>query len=299
MTTNPSPEYGHALKKYNAAQTKEEQLVCLQEMLRTMPQHKSAESLRANLRTRYKKLQESIEKSKKSGKGGKVGIKKESMQACIVGFPNSGKTSLFRILTNQGKPSPVPYSTREAEAGAFIYQGCNIQIIDMPPFPNEDKSSLNITDTIILVVDNISQIKEADQFLSKTIGQKIIVLNKIDCFSEDEKRKLFATLQSKKIPAIPISTFSLEGIEELKKKLLDSFPIVRIYLKEPKKPASETALIMDPGASVKDVAEKILKGFSKKVKKVRVTGPSAKFSEQVVGLDHIVKDKDVVEFQTS
>jgi small GTP-binding protein len=299
MTTNPSPEYGHALKRYNSASTNEEKIAAMEEMLRTMPQHKSAESLRANLRTRYKKLLESVEKQKKSGKGGKAGIRKENLQACIVGFPNVGKTSLFNVLTGQGSPSPVPFSTREPDVGALMYDGCNIQIVDMAPFPNEDKSTLNIADTVILLIDNLAQIKEAQNYLSKTLGKKIVVYNKIDSLSDEEKRKLVAQLQTKKIPAILISCITLEGILELKKRLLESFPIIRVYLKEPKKPASDKALIMDPGATVKDVAEKILKGFSKKVRKVRVTGPSAKFPEQVVGLEHAIQDKDTVEFQTS
>jgi ribosome-interacting GTPase 1 len=72
-----------------------------------------------------------------------------------------------------------------------------------------------------------------------------------------------------------------------------------VYLKEPKKPASDKPLIMKPDSNVKDVAEKIMKGFSQKVRKARITGPSAKFSGQIVGLDHTVKDKDIVEFQTA
>lgn len=95
------------------------------------------------------------------------------------------------------------------------------------------------------------------------------------------------------------SSFTLENLEELKKKLFESFPIIRVYLKEPKKPATDKPMILKENSDAKAVAEKILKGFSKKVKKARVWGPSSKFPGQIVGLDHILKDKDIIEFQTS
>jgi len=55
---------------------------------------------------------------------------------------------------------------------------------------------------------------------------------------------------------------------------------------------------MTPHSTVKDVAEKILKGFSKKVKKTKIWGPSSKFSGQIIGLNHELKDMDTVEFTT-
>ena len=34
------------------------------------------------------------------------------------------------------------------------------------------------------------------------------------------------------------------------------------------------------------------------VKEIRITGPSSKFPNQRVGLSHILKDKDIIEFHT-
>ena len=41
-----------------------------------------------------------------------------------------------------------------------------------------------------------------------------------------------------------------------------------------------------------------VKGPDGKVKETRIWGPSSKFSGQVVGLKHVLKDMDVVEFKT-
>ena len=47
-----------------------------------------------------------------------------------------------------------------------------------------------------------------------------------------------------------------------------------------------------------DVAEKILHGFSNKVKETKIWGPSSKFSGQIVSFRHVLKDMDIVEFKT-
>ncbi len=299
MTTNPSPEYGHALKKYNEASTTEEKLLAMEKVISTMPQHKSAENLRANLRQRYKKLQESLDKQKKSGKSSKKGIKKADMQAVILGFANSGKTSLFNSLTGLNKKiSENPFSTAEPELGMMFYENSQVQIIDMPAFPNHDPGIINSADVLLLVIDSLEQIIQSEEFIKKASTRRLIVFNKIDLLDDNQKRKIYDNLRTKKYNFIMFSSFTNENLAELKRKIFELFPIIRIYLKEPKKPCSNRAMIMKPGSNIKDVAEKILTGFSKKVKKAKLTGPSAKFPEQVVGLDHLVKDKDIVEFQT-
>jgi len=55
---------------------------------------------------------------------------------------------------------------------------------------------------------------------------------------------------------------------------------------------------MNPETTVREVAEKILKGFADKVKETKIWGPSSKFPGQVVGLSHKLKDLDIVEFKT-
>ena len=42
----------------------------------------------------------------------------------------------------------------------------------------------------------------------------------------------------------------------------------------------------------------ILKGLSKSVTRAKVWGPSSKFPGQIIGLNHTLKDKDIIEFQT-
>ncbi len=299
-STNQSPFYKVAEANFLKATTNEEKISCLDVMIKECPKHKSAENMLRNLTLRRKKLINIAEKAKKSRKGKKPTIKKTEMQALLLGESNTGKSSIFKTLTNLNpKITPHAYTTYEPGAGSLDYEDVKIQIIDMPAFPNSDKGLINNTDTILLVIDNLEQLKKSESYLSKTRAKVIILFNKIDLLNEQEKRKLAATLTSRKKDFVLFSAETKENIDELKKKLFDSFPIIRIYTKEPRKPVSEKPMILKKGSTVKDVAEKILHGYSSKIKKVKIWGPSSKFLGQVVGIEHILKDKDAIELQTT
>jgi len=95
-----------------------------------------------------------------------------------------------------------------------------------------------------------------------------------------------------------VSSSTKEGLEDLKQKILETMNVIRVYTKEPGKPATKLPIVLPSRSTVKDVAEKIRHGFSKQIKETRLTGPSSKFSNQRVGLSHILKDKDRIEFRT-
>jgi len=303
MPVNASPEYSKAEKEYLEAKTVEEQITALDIMLKVAPKHKSSENLLANLRTRKKRLEADVAKRKKSGKSKQVGIKKGDMQVVIIGKTNSGKSSLLKILTNASpKISGNRFTTTEPQIGILEYNGTQIQIVEIPAIDGEkfDKGIVHTSDVIIILVNKLSEIREIENLLPFAPGKKIICFNKIDLLEEEQRRKIFATLQSKKYTFSLVSTipeWEENGIEELKEKIFNSFKVLRIFTKEPGKEKSNKAMIMKPNSTVRDAAEKILKGLSTKIKETRIWGPSSKFSGQVVGLNHQLKDLDVVEFK--
>lgn len=298
MPVNAGYEYLNAEKEYLNAQTLDKKIYWLEEMIRKAPKHKSSENFVAELKTRLKKFREKAEKGKKK-KTGKKGIRKEGFQFVIVGKANSGKSSLLSKLTNAApKISEHGFSTTTPEVGAFYYEGVQAQVVDMPPLESEnfDVGISNTADCIIEVVENLEDIEKVENYLKRAIGKRIVVVNKIDLLDENEKRKLKERMKSKKIHGVMISTFSGEGLDELKSLMLRSMGVIRIYLKEPGKQAKDKPLVLREGATIRDVAEGIFKGFSKSVRETRLTGPSGKFPNQRVGLEHKVKDLDVVEF---
>jgi len=305
MPINAHPDYLAAEKEYLQADTLEEKIEKLKKMISLAPGHKGAENLRAQLKTRLKKFQQQAEKSKKAGKSSKAGIKKEDMQAVLIGKSNSGKSSLLSLLTNASpKISDAKFTTTHPIIGMMNYEGANIQLIEIPAIESEyyNKGLANTADTLLILITSLDQIKEIEEKLDKTHGKKIIVFTKSDILTNNEKRKISATLQSKKYNFVLISCLQRqekgEALYDLKNKLLQSFNKIRVYTKEPRKEKSKRPIILEPDATVKQIAEKILKGFSNKVKETKIWGPSSKFPGQKVGLAHKLKDLDVVEFKT-
>ncbi|MFA5061187.1 MAG: GTPase [Candidatus Pacearchaeota archaeon] len=301
-STNQSPFYQKAEQEYLEATSDEERIACLEIMIKECPKHKSSENMLRNLTNRLKKLKEGVERRKKAGKGGSKGIRKAEMQCVLTGFANTGKSSVFNKLTGlNARVSAHPFTTTENQIGMFKFEDVQIQIIDTAPFPNHDKSLLNSTDTLLIVVDSMSQIPEVEKIIWKVRGKKIFLFNKEDLMSGEEKRKTEATIRSKfrKCDFVFFSKdSSLNEVDALKKKIFESFPVIRIYTKEPKKEASKEPMILERGSTLRDAIEKIRKGMSGRVKMSRIWGPSSKFGGQVVGLDHELKDKDIVEFKT-
>ncbi len=302
MPINAHPEYLNAEKKFHSSQTDEEKLKALEEMIKFVPKHKGAEALRKNIKTRYKKLKQELTIKKKKSSS-KKGIKKAKMQAVLVGLTNSGKSSILKSLTNaEPKIASYGFTTTEPEIGTLSHKGYYIQLIELPPISSEtfDRGIANNTDTLLIVVEKIHEIEEIFKSINKSEIKKIIIFNKIDLHDENTKRKISETLKSKKYNFVLTSTITNEGIEELKNKITDSFEVIRVYTRHPgkKEKNQDLPVILSPKSTLEDVAEKILHGYSKKVKFAKITGPSCKFPKQQVGLKHIVKDKDIVEFVT-
>ena len=300
MPVNAHPDYIAAEKEHLLARSLEDKIKTLEKMISVAPKHKSSEKMLANLKTRYKKLLEQLVKSKKSRKGSKKGIKKEDMQAVIIGETNSGKSSLLNSLTNANpKIAPYKFTTKQPIVAMIPFLGVNIQLIENPSIESEyyDKGLTNSADTLLIIITSLEQLGRINPELKNNSAKKIIIFNDKYNLDQSQLRKLESTLFSKKLNFVIINLEKENIPEKLKNKIFQSFDRIRIYTKEPGKPKSEKPIILNPGAVVKDVAEKILHGFSSKVKEAHITGPSSKFPNQKVGLQHVLKDLDVVEFK--
>lgn len=300
MPINADYEYFEAEKKYLDAKTTDEKIATLEELIRKAPKHKSSENLLSELKTRLKKLKEKAERGRKVG-GGKKGIKKEGYQVVLIGMPNAGKSSLLAALTN-AKPliSEYPYTTREPELGMMDYTGVKAQIVDMPSVGSEffDAGIVNTADCIVIVLERFEDAAPVEATLMRAIGKRLFVFTKVDLLDNETRRKYAERARSKRLPLMFVSGQTGEGIDELKHAIFTGMGVIRVYTKEPGKAASPFPVVLPMESTVFDVGETIRNGFSKTVKETRVTGPSAKFANQKVGLQHKLKDRDIVEFHT-
>ncbi len=99
---------------------------------------------------------------------------------------------------------------------------------------------------------------------------------------------------------IAVSAEQNLNIEPLKELIFQKLDFIRIYMKEPRKNADmDVPLIIRRNSTIKDVCEKLHKDFVRKFRFARVWGPSAKFPGQRFMLNHMLKDKDILEIHLS
>ncbi|MEM4648087.1 MAG: GTPase [Candidatus Pacearchaeota archaeon] len=313
MVVNASREFLEAQRKYLEAKTDEERLAALEEMLKFMPKHKGAESLRANLRARYAKLKAKLEekriKQKALKKGKSISIEKQGIQVCIYGIANSGKSLLLSLLTN-AKPrvSEIPYTTIMPEIGMLNYKEVDFQLIEFPSlYLNlfEDKQWLSYaitTDLILILARKIDDanliVSELFDFNEKIKDKPILILINSIGSNEIKREKFTFETKDKKIRKVIdlISCDILKNKEIIKEIIFSLLPIFRIYLKKPEsKEPERKPLVFLKSPTVTDIIDKIKKSKEKLIK-VKVYGKSVKFNGQIVSLNHQLLDGDVVEF---
>ena len=129
---------------------------------------------------------------------------------------------------------------------------------------------------------------------NRIYSDAVVVLNKVD-LATDKDLKKSRDMLPKDWPVLPVSAKTGQGIEEMKDFIFDNLHFMSIYLK----PQGQDADLVEPlivkdTSTVRDVCVKLHRDFERKFRYARVKGPSAKFDWQRVGLDHLLKDEDLL-----
>jgi ribosome-interacting GTPase 1 len=328
MPANLPPEYFEAERKFKQAATLQEKVVALEELISTVPKHKGTDKIRADLRRRLSKLREESFRKKKSGRGDLYTIEKQgAAQMVLVGFPNSGKSSVLASLTNAHPViADYPMSTVLPLSGMMPFKDIQFQLVDLPPIGNETTDGwvsgiLRIADMLILVLDlsedpviqtelleeqifnwRIPTLKKGEypekkeHLLNKPL---VIVANKNDVADADEKLTLLTQRYKDIYPVVSISVKKRKGFEVLERTVFENARIIRVYAKQPGKAADiDTPYTLPIGSHVIDLAALIHKDFVKNLKYACIWG-STKFDGQRVQKDYILQDRDIVEYHVS
>ncbi|MCY3731254.1 MAG: TGS domain-containing protein [Rhodospirillaceae bacterium] len=162
MPANLSPDYKKAEQAFRDARDEQQRLMCLKEMLRTIPKHKGTEHLQADIKSRIKQLSEALAGPRKgASRSGPVhSVRPEgAAQIALLGPPNSGKSSLHVKLTgSRADVGPYPHTTREPMPGMLNFEDVSFQLIDLPPISAQwiepwFVNALQPADGAVLVVD--------------------------------------------------------------------------------------------------------------------------------------------------
>lgn len=327
MPANLTQQYLKAEERYRRAASAEEELACLQEMLKEIPKHKGTDRLQAELKSKIAKTKK--EMAADSGGGKKVrGLRiprQGAGTAVILGGPNAGKSQLVASLTRATpEVAPYPFTTTTPAPAMMPWEDVTVQLIDTPPITADymDQHLQNLiraADLVLLMVDMESDdgigqcqdllnrlgetktrlaakssLDEQDVGLSYT--QTFLVPNKIDAPGASERLELLHELLPLDFAEYPISARDGTDLETLRTAIYQAMDVVRVYSKLPtaKEPDRDRPFTLRRGSTLLEMAGMVHKDFIEGLKFARVWGPAVHDGTQVKG-DYVLQDKDIVE----
>ena len=170
----------------------------------------------------------------------------------ILGRPNAGKSTLLNALVGMKVAivADKPQTTRTSIQGVLTEPGYQIVFLDTPGIHKADSSiqkrmmdavrnALDERDVLLFLVDASVPFNEADRkavsLLHKSDAPAIVVFNKIDLVKE--KAKLLPLIAHYRnlhpfAAFVPISAHKGEGLEDLKKEIVERLPEGPLYFPE-------------------------------------------------------------------
>ena len=325
MPANLPPHYFEAEQRFREAKSPEDKIEALEEMLAIMPKHKGTDKLKAMLRERISKFRDQAQKKKGGARQKTVyDIEKEgAAQIVVIGPPNTGKSSIVKLITNASpEVAAFPHTTQKPTPGMAHYENIQFQLIDTPPL-TKDYTEPALTDLIrradIIIIlldlsaDPMQQFEDTLAILhsfriySETctvpedmrkppkIKKIVVVVNKMDRAEDKENLEIFLELSNIKLPCLGVSTRTFQNILIFLEKLYALSGIIRVYTKPPGKEADKKVPFVIPaGSTLEDFAGKVHNDFVNKLKYAKAWGKSVR-DGQMVQRDYVLQDGDVVE----
>jgi len=321
VPANLNPEYFEAEEKFKSAETSDEKLVALQEMLRVIPKHKGTEKMQADLKRRLARLRKECQKQKSSGVQRRpfYFIEREGAgRVVLCGPPNGGKSTLLSSLTHaEAEVAGYPFTTRVPQPGMMAYEDIQIQLVDTPPIAQEmlegwQLAMIEQADLSVLLfgLDDASLLEQTEFVLSvfeqrgielrpKEETKVLVCGNKVDSPGCEENFTVWKELFEDVFTPFPMSAVSSPYLEKFRHLIFDSLGIVRVYTRTPgaSQKKDETPYVLKQGTTVVHAAKAIHKDLAEGLKFARIWG-KGKYDGQMVERDYILQDGDLLEVHT-
>ncbi len=335
MPANLTPQYLAAEQRYKEASTPQEKVAALEEMMAVIPKHKGTEKLQADLKRRLAKLRTEVSKKHGASKASAMySVQREGAgQIVLVGAPNVGKSSLLAKLTHATPEiGDYPFTTRLPQPGMMPFENILIQMVDMPPIAPHSYDAwmgnlVRQADLALLVVDLSSDelLEEVEEVIGILDGSKIrlvgsqpggdpegssltvcrhalLAANKLDAANARENLQILKEFYGDKFEILALSAVSGDGIETMRRTLVQRLNVVRVYTKVPGKKVDLTSppYVLKHGSTVLDAARAVHRDFVHSLKFARVWSSekskrSVRFDGQMVERTHQLEDGDILE----
>ncbi len=123
----------------------------------------------------------------------------------------------------------------------------------------------------------------------------LVALNKVDTQDVEFTKQSIRMFNERGWRVVPISASKELNLEALKQGLYDELRFIRVFMKPQGGEADmDVPLVIKGGSTVGDVCDKLHREFRMKFRYAIISGPSAKFDNQIIGIDHVLADLDVL-----
>lgn len=328
MPANLTPAYHAAEKRYRQANSNDEKLEALREMLAVIPKHKGTDKLQGDIKRRMSQFKDQTRKAPAARQVPMWVIEKVGAgQVPVIGPPNAGKSALIDKVTHADvRVAEYPFTTQTPTPAMMPFENIQIQLIDSPAW-SEDfdvgwiPELARRSDACILMADlSDAHTAEAIAYIIEAMEARDVVLigevpderegfevciptllvaNKREAPGAPEALLELETLLGDRFRIAPISVEEGTGLDEFKRALFDLMKIIRVFTKQPHKEADLCEpFVLPVGSTVHDLAGKIHKEILANFRYGRLWGTSGRFQGQRVGEDHVLVDGDIVELHT-
>lgn len=326
MPANLTPQYSKAEEAYRRAQSPQERVECLEQMLQLIPKHKGTEKLQADLKTRLKEAREEAQAEKHAPKTGRsYRIPRQGAGTVVlIGAPNAGKSRILRELTNaQPEVAAYPFTTREPLPGMMPWQDVLVQLIDTPPVTEQHLEPyltgfVRSADLVVLCFDGSSddapeqtaavyeQFRSRKTLLDVQSGfdeedlslvhvRTLLAVTRGDASDVSTRLELLGELVPIRWECVRVELDRANSVAALRDSIYHALDVLRVYTKKPGKPAAyDSPYTIPRGGTVEDLAAKVHRDIAAALKFARVWAPDGS-GGQTVGREHVLADRDLVE----
>lgn len=159
-------------------------------------------------------------------------VLKTGIKTAILGLPNVGKSSLLNILLNEEKAivTDIEGTTRDTVEGSILINSLQFDMIDTAGIRQtndlveslgveKSKQFIDTADFILFLVNNNKCLTQEEIELLEKIKQKkyLVIVNKMDL------EPVLSLQEIDENHIVRVSVKEQQGIEELKKKMVDLF----------------------------------------------------------------------------
>lgn len=229
-------------------------------------------------------------------------------QIALVGAPNAGKSSLLQALSEiQIRAGDYAFTTLRPVPALTRIGGVLVQLVEIPGLiegAHEDRGGGR---ALLGVLRNADAIVWC-QAVTSPVAELRVVRGEVAAAGIEKPGLLAATkwddarpgdleslvVEAAPLGVVPVSVLDDTSLDELREAIWSLTGLIRVWLRRDGGVDGEP-LALEPGATIRDVADSIHHGLGRTCAGARLWGPSAKFDGQRVGGGHVVVDGDAVE----